>query len=88
MSNLVPDVLSGMQIAQALPDDVVGEFARDGSILTIALGLGWFLLRRSDSRETSIREALRKELQDEREAHEETREKWIQAVLENKKQED
>lgn len=38
------------------------DLITSGGVLTVALTLGWFLLRRSDERETNIRQQLKDDL--------------------------
>ena len=43
-------------------NDPLMDLLTSGGVLSIALGLGWFLLRRSDEREHNIRQQLKDEL--------------------------
>ena len=71
----------GMNFAQ----DVVDGSQTDGLLLQggvvgVVLGVGMFLLRRSDNRETTRDASAAAELRAEREAHEQTRRELLRAL--------
>lgn len=52
----------GPSVSQPGLDSSILDLLTSGGVLSIALGLGWFLLRRSDDREHNIRQQLKDEL--------------------------
>lgn len=60
------------------------SFITSGGIVTVGLGVGLYLLRRSDEREKDMREEAEEKLQKEKAAHEETMKKYITLLEKDK----